>query len=72
MAYKFLDMLTTNSVREAQSEIGVREQWGDFRGNRQYIVPRFTKDIVDLAGKPLQEEIARLTAENQVLKESLV
>lgn len=36
MAYKFLDMLTTNSVREAQSENGAREQWADFSGDRRF------------------------------------
>lgn len=37
----------------------------------QHIVPRFTKEMVDLAAKPLQEEIARLTAENEALKENI-
>lgn len=36
MAYKFLDMLTTGSVREAQSENGAREQWADFSGDRRF------------------------------------
>lgn len=37
----------------------------------QHIVPRFTKEMVDLAAKPLQEEIARLTAENEALRAKL-
>jgi hypothetical protein len=37
----------------------------------QHIIPRFTKDMVDLAAKPLQDEIARLTAENEELREKL-
>lgn len=36
MAYKFLDMLTTDSVRDAQSDNGVREQWEDFSGDRRF------------------------------------
>lgn len=36
MAYKFLDMLTTDSVRDAQSENGAREQWEDFSGDRRF------------------------------------
>lgn len=37
----------------------------------QHIVPRFTQDMVDVAAKPLQEEIARLTAENEALRAKL-
>ena len=37
----------------------------------QHIVPRFTQDMVDVAAKPLQEEIARLTAENEALRAEL-
>ncbi|QTD57070.1 pyridoxamine 5'-phosphate oxidase family protein [Parasphingorhabdus cellanae] len=36
MPYKFLDMLTTDSVRDAQSENGAREQWDDFAGDRRF------------------------------------
>lgn len=36
MPYKFLDMLTTDSVRAAQSENGAREQWEDFSGDRRF------------------------------------
>ncbi|MEM8918081.1 MAG: pyridoxamine 5'-phosphate oxidase family protein [Pseudomonadota bacterium] len=34
----------------------------------QHIIPRYSKDMVDQAAKPLQDEIARLTAENETLK----
>ncbi|MEL6876319.1 MAG: pyridoxamine 5'-phosphate oxidase family protein [Pseudomonadota bacterium] len=34
----------------------------------QHIIPRYTKDMVDQAAKPLQDEIARLKAENEALK----
>lgn len=37
----------------------------------QHIIPRFTKDMVDLAAKPLQDEIARLTTENDELRARL-
>ncbi|GAB5483225.1 MAG: pyridoxamine 5'-phosphate oxidase family protein [Parasphingorhabdus sp.] len=37
----------------------------------QHIIPRFTKDMVDLAAKPLQDEIARLTSENEELRARL-
>lgn len=37
----------------------------------QHIIPRYTKDMVDQAAKPLQDEIARLTAENEALKARL-
>ncbi|MEP2103801.1 MAG: pyridoxamine 5'-phosphate oxidase family protein [Parasphingorhabdus sp.] len=36
MTYKFLDMLTTDGVRDAQSENGAREQWEDFSGDRRF------------------------------------
>ncbi len=36
MPYKFLDMLTTDSVRDAQSENGARELWADFSGDRRF------------------------------------
>lgn len=34
----------------------------------QHIVPRFTQEMVDHAAKPLQDEIARLTEENEKLR----
>lgn len=37
----------------------------------QHIIPRYTKDMVDQAAQPLQDEIARLTAENEALKARL-
>lgn len=37
----------------------------------QHIVPRYTKDMVDAAAAPLQDEIARLTAENDTLRRKL-
>lgn len=37
----------------------------------QHIVPRFTQEMIELAAKPLQEEIARLTAENEALRVKL-
>ena len=37
----------------------------------QHIIPRSTKYMVDQAAKPLQDEIARLTAENDALKARL-
>lgn len=37
----------------------------------QYITPRYTKDMVDMAARPLQEEIARLQAENEALRAKL-
>ena len=34
----------------------------------QHLVPRFTQEMIDHAAKPLQDEIARLTAENEKLR----
>ena len=36
MAYKFLDMLTTDAVIDAQTDNDAREQWADFKGDRKF------------------------------------
>ncbi|MEP9355404.1 pyridoxamine 5'-phosphate oxidase family protein [Xanthobacter sp. KR7-65] len=40
MSYGFMDIAVTPSVRAAQQEMGVRELWEDFKGNREF--DRFT------------------------------
>jgi len=36
MTYSYLDMLTTDGVKQAQDENGVREQWANFKGAREF------------------------------------
>lgn len=36
MAYTYLDILTTPGVVEAQKDNGARDQWEDFKGNREF------------------------------------
>jgi uncharacterized protein len=42
MAYKFLDTLSSESVRAAQAANGVRAMWENFKGHRQF--DRFTEN----------------------------